>query len=177
MLNPSVNLIIRCIRNANNASSVKYFVWILPFLFCLPFMKYLSMQTCSKVPYGICVHVLTLNQQLHTISPSSTHLVLHGSWWGRLTCKESQPWVLRTPFCGQGAFHTSLITPESHLLYLDTNAAQDILLVLLYQLLLLYAEFLLFNRHCAVGLACVDLLVSAAYQMGTVLPPFDKWGN
>ena len=156
---------------------MKYFFWILPFLFCLPFMKYLSRQTCSKVPYGICVHVLTLNQQLHTISPSSTHLVLHGSWWGRLTCKELQPWALQTPLFGQNAFHASLITPEGHLLYLDTNAMQDILLVLLYQLLLLYAELLLSNRHCAVCHACVDLLVSAAYQMGTILPLFNKWGN
>lgn len=153
------------------------FFWILPFLFCLPFMKYLSRQTCSKVPYGICVHVLTLNQQLHTISPSSTHLVLHGSWWGRLTCKELQPWALQTPLFGQNAFHASLITPEGHLLYLDTNAMQDILLVLFYQLLLLYAELLLSNRHCAVCHACVDLLVSAAYQMGTILPLFNKWGN
>lgn len=40
---------------------------------------------------------------------------------------------------------------------------------LLYQLLLLYAELLLSNRHCAVCHACVDLLVSAAYQMGTIL--------
>lgn len=156
---------------------MRYFVWILPFLFCLPFMKYLSRQTCSKVPYGICGHVLTLTQQLHTLPPSSTHLILHGIWWGRLTCKEPQPWALQTPFCGQDASHASLITPESHLLYLDTNAMQDVLLALLHQLLLLYAEFLLFNRHCVVCLAYVDLLVSAACQMGTILPPFNKWGN
>lgn len=159
-------------------------VWNILFEYSLSFSAYPSWNTYpgrpvlrSYMEFVFILNQLTLNQQLHTISPSSTHLLLHGSWWGRLTCKEPQPWVLRTPFCGQGAFHASLITPESHLLYLDTNAVQDILLVLLYQLLLLYAEFLLFNRHCAVGLACIDLLVSAAYQMGTVLLPFNKWGN
>lgn len=117
-------------------SSMKYSAWILPLLFCLPFVNSLPR---SGPNMDSVFYILSLNQQLPTLSRFSASLVLHGSWWARLPFKEQpSPWDPQTLFVVvKVPFHTFLITPES----LDTNAMQDTLLILSYPLLSLHIEF------------------------------------
>lgn len=107
------------------ASSMKHFVWIFPFLFCLPLVDSLPRWAWPQDPtwkerFMCSLWIISYLLCLHSLQ--AWFSVAAGEEGSRHRSRLQTSFVVKVPF------YTSLITPDCHLLCLDTHTMQGTLL-------------------------------------------------